>query len=58
MKLPEVLATTKLCRTAWFDLVKRKKAPGPIKIGRAAFWVHSELQAFVAEVIRQARSGA
>lgn len=58
IKLPEILNTTKLCRTKWLDLVKRKKAPQPIKIGRGTFWVYSEVQAFVAEVIRQARVGA
>jgi prophage regulatory protein len=58
IRLPETLQSVSLGRTAWLDLVKAKQAPQPVKIGRATFWVHSEVQAFIAERIRQSRAGA
>lgn len=56
IRMPEVMASVQLGRTGWLDLVKAKKAPQPIKIGRAAFWVHSEVQAFIAERIERSRN--
>lgn len=56
VRLPEVLRTLSLGRTAWLDLVKAGKAPASIKIGRATFWQASEIQAFIAERVRQSRA--
>lgn len=55
IRLPETLETVSLRRTAWLDLVKSGEAPQPVKIGRATFWVASEIQAFIAARIRQSR---
>jgi prophage regulatory protein len=55
VRLPDALQAVSLGRTAWLDLVKSGTAPQPVKIGRATFWVWSELQAFIAERIRQSR---
>jgi predicted DNA-binding transcriptional regulator AlpA len=44
-----------LQRSAWLDLVRKRKAPQPVKIGRATLWVESEVQAFIAERIRESR---
>ena len=52
IRLPEVLRTVCFGRTAWLDLVKARKAPQPVKIGRATFWQASELQRWIAERIR------
>lgn len=57
IRLSETLQTVCLGRTAWLDLVKDRKAPQSVKIGRATFWVASEVQAFIAERIRQSRQG-
>jgi prophage regulatory protein len=57
IRLPETLQSVCLGRTAWLDLVKAKQAPQPVKIGRATFWVASEVQAFIAERIRRSRNG-
>ena len=54
-RLPAVLQVVQLGRTAWLDLVKSRRAPQPVKIGRATFWVHSEVQRFIAERIRESR---
>ena len=54
-RLPAVLQVVQLGRTAWLDLVKARRAPQPVKIGRATFWVHSEVQRFIAERIRESR---
>jgi predicted DNA-binding transcriptional regulator AlpA len=35
--------------------VRKRKAPQPVKIGRATLWVESEVQAFIAERIRESR---
>lgn len=55
IRLPATLHAVELGRTAWLDLVKCKQAPQPVKIGRATFWVASEVQAFIADRIRQSR---
>lgn len=57
IRLPATLHTIELGRTAWLDLVKAKQAPQPVKIGRATFWVASEVQRFIADRIRQSRKG-
>ena len=56
IRLPECLQSVSLGRTAWLDLVKEGAAPQPVKIGRATCWVWSELQAFIADRIRQSRT--
>jgi predicted DNA-binding transcriptional regulator AlpA len=58
IRLPEVLHAVSLGRSAWLERVKERKAPQPVKIGTASFWVHSEIQAFIADSIRQSRTGA
>lgn len=57
VRLPATLHAVELGRTAWLDLVKAKAAPQPVKIGRATFWVWSEVQAFIADRIRKSRKG-
>lgn len=56
IRLPECLQMVSLGRTAWLDLVKEGTAPQPIRIGRASCWVWSEVQAFIADRIRQSRA--
>lgn len=56
IRLPECLQAVSLGRTAWLDLVKAGTAPQPVKIGRATCWVWSEVQAFIADRIRQSRA--
>ena len=55
IRLPGTLDLVGLQRSAWLDLVRRHKAPQPVKIGRATLWVESEVQAFIAERIRESR---
>jgi predicted DNA-binding transcriptional regulator AlpA len=54
-RLPSVLQTVGLGRTAWLDLVKAGKAPQPVKIGRATLWRMSEIQSWIAERVRMSR---
>lgn len=58
LRLPQVLATVGLGRTAWLDLVKARKAPQPIKIGRATMWHHEELQAWIQGRVAAYRSAS
>ena len=55
IRLPAVLQTVQGGRTWWLDLVKAGKAPASVKIGRATFWRASELQAWIADRVRESR---
>ena len=55
IRLSECLTYVRLGRTAWLDLVKAGQAPQKVRIGRATFWVASEVQRFIADRIRQSR---
>lgn len=57
LRLPAVLELTGRGRTAWLDDVKAGKAPAPIKMGSASAWLLSEVSAWMAECIRESRSG-
>lgn len=57
LRLPQTLAMVGLGRSAWLDLVKSGRAPQPVKLGRATAWPASEVQAWIAARIRDARAG-
>ena len=57
LRLPSTLQTVQGGRTWWLDLVKAGKAPASVKIGRATFWLASELQAWIADRVRESRGG-
>ena len=57
LRLPAVLQIVQGGRTWWLDLVKAGKAPASVKIGRATFWLASELQAWIADRVRESRGG-
>ena len=57
LRLLAVLATVQGGRTWWLDLVKARKAPQPVKIGRSTFWLSSEVQAWIADRVRESRAG-
>lgn len=57
IRLPDCLELVRIGRTAWLDMVRDKQAPQPVKIGRATFWVASEVQGFIANRIRLSRKG-
>lgn len=56
IRLPSALGLVGLGRSAWLDLVHRREAPQPVKIGRASLWVEAEVRAFIAARIRSSRS--
>lgn len=57
LRLPQVLAMTGRGRTSTLDDVKSGSFPKPVKIGSASFWVCSEVQAWIADRIRNSRGG-
>ena len=57
LRLHAVLATVQGGRTWWLDLVKARKAPQPVKIGRSSFWLASEIQVWIADRVRDSRAG-
>lgn len=57
LRLLAVLAVVQGGRTWWLDLVKARKAPQPVKIGRSTFWLASEVQAWIADRVRESRAG-
>lgn len=56
IRLPDVLAIVALGRSAWLDLVKERKAPQPIKIGRATMWDKNEIQGWIGARIKAHRA--
>lgn len=58
VRLPGVLEKVGLGRTAWLDLVRRKEAPQPVKIGRSSLWVKGELRQFVRDRVKKSRGAA
>lgn len=57
LRLQAVLAIVQGGRTWWLDLVKADKAPRSVKIGRSTFWLASEIQAWIADRVRDSRTG-
>lgn len=57
LRLLAVLAIVQGGRTWWLDLVKDGKAPRSVKIGRSTFWLASEVQAWIADRVRDSRAG-
>lgn len=57
IRLPAALELVGLGRSAWLDLVRERKAPQPVKIGRATLWVETEVRGFIAARVRQSRGG-
>jgi predicted DNA-binding transcriptional regulator AlpA len=50
IKLPEVLSTVGMGRTAWYEGIKDGKYPKPIKRGRRdAVWLMSEIQKVISD---------
>lgn len=56
VRLPAVLGRVAVGRSVWWQMVRDGRAPQPIHIGRAAFWVESELSAWIEQRIRAART--
>lgn len=57
LRLPATLDRVSLGRTMFLDLVREGKAPAKVKIGRCSAWVESEIDAWIADRIRQSRKG-
>ena len=57
LRLPLVLQITGRGRTATLDDVRAGRFPKPIKVGTASLWVASEVQAWIAARMQDARKG-
>ena len=55
IRLPRFLELTGRGRTATLDDVRAGAFPKPVKLGAATVWLESEVQAWIAERVRQAR---
>jgi prophage regulatory protein len=55
LRLPAVLELTGRGRTAVLDDVKAGRFPKPIKVGAASMFLLSEVQAWIADRIRESR---
>lgn len=51
IRLPDVLKLAGIGRTNWLDRVKAGTAPAPYKMGSAALWRRSEVEAWLASFI-------
>ena len=47
LRLPEVLRRTGHSRSSWYAEVLAGRAPRPVKRGKAALWLESEVQAVI-----------
>lgn len=47
-----VLGRVRLGRSAWYERVRAGTAPAPVHLGRAAAWVESEIDEWIAERVR------
>ena len=57
LRLPQVLALTGRGRTTTLDEVRAGRFPRPIKVGGAALWLESEVQAWIADRVAAHRGG-
>lgn len=57
IRLPSTLQRVGIGRSQWLDLVRERRAPQPIKIGRSTLWLASEVDAWVRERVRESRGG-
>ena len=58
LRLPQVCARLGLGRSSLYALVQRGELCPPVKLGaRASAWPASEIDAFIADRIRQSRKG-
>jgi prophage regulatory protein len=55
LRLPAVMASVGLGRTAVLDRVKAGTFPAPCKVGRATLWQESAVQAWIAARVRESR---
>ena len=58
LRLPQVLTLTGRGRSATLDDVRARRFPAPIKIGAAALWLESEVQAWIAERVAAHRGAS
>ena len=47
LRLPEVIETVGLRRTAIYDKITRGEFPAPVKIGSVSVWLASEISAYI-----------
>ena len=47
LRLPEVMETVGLRRTAIYDKITRGEFPAPVKIGSVSVWLASEISAYI-----------
>lgn len=58
LRLTAVMEMTGRSRTSTLDDVRAGKFPQPVKLGGVTVWLESEVQAWMAERVRQARGAA
>ncbi|WP_019589853.1 MULTISPECIES: AlpA family transcriptional regulator [unclassified Thioalkalivibrio] len=47
LRLRDVLDRTSMSRSAWYALIQRGEAPAPVKVGAAARWPESAVDAWI-----------
>jgi len=48
LKLKEILARLRISKSTWYDGVKRREFPQPVRIGtRTVVWLESEVEAYL-----------
>ncbi|WP_028491939.1 AlpA family transcriptional regulator [Thioalkalivibrio sp. ALE19] len=47
LRIRDVLDRTAMSRSAWYALIAQNKAPAPVKVGAAARWPESVVDAWI-----------
>jgi prophage regulatory protein len=54
LPIEEVLSRVGICRAAWYQRAARGEAPKPVKVGRSARWLNTDIDAWI-EALAAAR---
>jgi len=55
LRLPEVMETVGLRRTAIYDKITRGEFPAPVKLGNVSVWLASEVAEWIADRVAEYR---
>ncbi|KHK48579.1 hypothetical protein PI87_27805 [Ralstonia sp. A12] len=55
LRMPEVVKAVGLSRSSVYARIQAKAFPAPIKMGRSAGWIESEIQAWIEKQIARSR---
>lgn len=58
LRMPQVIDRIGLKKTVIYERIKEGTFPKPVKLGSASVWPENEVDAWIAQQVRQARAAA